>query len=286
MSVKRFFLTGAGGFLGGKLLQIIKNSKKFKPILVGQVDHYQGKFELCENADFSLFAPLCDRDVLVLCGAQYYKGHDPCVIKEMWDYNWAYSKILIDRFVERGGSRIVFFGSYLQLYNEFSAPYARDYIMTKKRLLGYAQTKTSDMLNLYLYDNWGCGDYREKLIPKLLSSLNEKRYFEIPDPEALIDICCSYQLCDEIVRVIANNVRGNFSLCTGRPKSLREVVGTLVRGLDLQEEAEHLIIWGNPNRTGSLLIPYLDTIEVPEISFHHSPLPYKSLYDESNKKLG
>lgn len=244
-------MTGVGGFLGSKIRRHLQADNTASVISVGESlkTHPQ-----TTAAALSHLGPY-DKDVLVLCGASYYKGNDPAQIALMRAYNCEYTKLVIDQFMQNRGWRIVFFSSYMQLYATGAEPYADRYLQTKREVLNYISTETkASLLNLFIYDNWAVDDPRPKFVPMLLRTLQEGREFNVPAPDTLMDLCDAEALTSTIALLCLKFDDGVVSLGTGIPMSLKEVVEQFIGGLGLEDRVNF-------------------GIDVP----HHNFIPYTNL---------
>ena len=221
-------MTGVGGFLGGKIRQRLSD----KGSSVIAISDKGNGLDLSPRISCSMLGQLgpLPRDVLVLCGAMYYKGHDPQKLSEMQAYNCTYTQRVVDTFVRAGGTRVCFFSSYMQLYSELSQPYAGEYIETKRRTLDFINSQNQvEVLNLVIYDNWCAGDHRPKFVPLLLNALENGREFLIPAPDKLMDISDSDSLAIEVAHQIQSFEPKSISIATGEPVTLGDLAGFIAR---------------------------------------------------------
>ena len=250
-----FFLTGSGGFLGKKILRRLSQCGCGDVFRVGEFDRHDGAYGFypASTLDSQI---LSESDTLILCGAQYYKGQNPELIAEMWRYNFEYTGDAIRKFAAEGGRNIVFFSSYMQLYD--SAPYASDYLDTKRNILASIECDTRlTVLNLYIYDNWCGGDTRPKILPYLLKAEQTRSRFSVPSPDALIDICDSNALVESIVSQVIDFKGGARSLATGSPTTLREMVNTFCS----REYVNNFVDFG-VNLPSTAFLPYVDLVSI------------------------
>jgi nucleoside-diphosphate-sugar epimerase len=248
-------MTGAGGFLGGRIRQCLSENGS---MVIAISDRGNG-LDLSPRISCSMLDQLGPlyRDVLVLCGAMYYKGDDSQKLSEMHAYNCIYTQRVVDAFIRAGGTRVCFFSSYMQLYSESSQPYAGAYIETKRRMLDYINCQHRvEVLNLVIYDNWCSGDSRPKFVPLLLNALENEREFLIPAPDTLMDIADSDALAIEVAHQIQSFEPKSISMATGEPVTL----GDLARSIEYSFGATGSIKYGDEPPVNRSL-PYVDLPE-------------------------
>lgn len=251
------YLTGGGGHLGGKILRAFLESCHKNITLIGETLGLPKTHRRCDLATFRSQEQFDQDDVLILCGAQYYKGSDVSIIEQMRTYNVDYTLSVLECFLVAGGQYVVYFSSYMQLYCNESNHRPAHYIKTKQLILNYLLSlRQVKLLNLYLYDNWSNDDCREKFVPKLLNALGSHEEFEITYPDTLIDLTEANLLADRIVNLIRERTLGSFSLASARPVTLFE----LASQVSSNYESRSAIVIGN--RHFSEPIPYIETIEM------------------------
>lgn len=261
--IGEIFLTGAGGYLGSKILKALAELKQTRISLIGESALNSDPYPKYGISELSTRQHFRQDDVLVLCGAQYYKGSDLSTIQQMRAYNVDYTLKIVDAFVSKGGKFIVTLSSYMQLYRNKSPHRPVEYVQTKQIVYEYvASVGRVSLLNLYLYDNWSADDQREKFVPKLLDALTSGADFRIPYPDILIDIADANSLAGMIAHLIISQAEGSYSLATFRPVRLLDVASKMSSYF----ESNANIIMGD--RHFSEPLPYIDAIEVAKIMPH------------------
>lgn len=229
-------MTGAGGFLGTKIRRRLQADNNASVVAVREIIKARG--HMCAQTTVAAMPQLgsFEQDVLVLCGATYYKGSDPKQIALMRAYNCDFTKLVIERFINGRGRKIIFLSSYMQLYTADAEPYANQYLRTKREVLDYIffDPKVS-VLNLYIYDNWAIDDIRLKFVPMLLKTLLEGQEFNIPAPDTLMDLCDAEALASVIASMCLRFEEGEVSLASGVPLTLREVAELFISSLRLKD---------------------------------------------------
>lgn len=253
-TLKRILMTGTGGFLGSKIRRYAQIDNIASVFAVSDsVNRQNDMYAQVTSLDLRNLGPFQD-DVLVLCGADYYKGNDPKQIRLMRAYNCDYTRFVIDQFLDGRGRKIVFFSSYMQLYATAAEPYAEQYLETKREMLDYISADArARVLNLYIYDNWAVDDVRSKFVPLLIQTLSNGLEFNIPSPDTLIDLCDAEALAKTIAGRCITFEEGVLSLGTGTPLSLRECAELFIRGLGLKDRVNFGV-----NAPHHHFIPYSD----------------------------
>lgn len=227
-------MTGAGGFLGSKVRLRIQRSGAASIVAVSESGRDFKLGNRMSVSDMPTIGPF-DNDVLVLCGAHYYKGDDPSQIASMQSYNCAYTRLVLDQFVNNRGRKIIYFSSFMQLFCRNKRPYAGWYVQTKQDMLDYARNDPRvKLLNLYIYDTWARDDDRPKFLPTLIDALSRGQTFNIPSPDTLMDLCDADSVADAVAFFCNTFDEGSLALCTGMPMTLREIAESAVSSLGLQ----------------------------------------------------
>lgn len=255
----RILLSGAGGWIGAKLRAHLSR-KKHTVISVGEDILHSDGFSRLSIGHFDRLNSVRN-DILVLCGASYYKGDAEDKLAEMVAYNVDYTTKLIDQFIARGGSKILFFSSYLQLFENDRVPYAKAYVYSKDTVLSYLKNLASvELLNIYLYDNWHNDDTRSKFLPLLLNALRTGSRFEIPSPGTLINLCTTESLIRTLGSLIENFEARQWSLCAPKTHTLKEVAAAFIRS----ENGDECVTFGSvPPLVRQL--PFVDCLELENI---------------------
>jgi CDP-paratose synthetase len=196
---ERILVTGATGFLGRALVERLLESEREVAVLhrasVSSAE-VLGKLrslgaEIVTFADHSEIADLVSvvaPDTVFHLATKYVRDHRPAELDQMIEANIAYGAHLLEGLMGSSAT-VVTAMTFFQFRAGESAPYSL-YSATKQAFLEiaryYRETKSLDVREVVLYDTFGPGDTRDKLIPHVIACIASGRRLELgPSAQAL-----------------------------------------------------------------------------------------------------
>lgn len=274
--MSRVLLTGATGFVGRNLLQglidrgddvaiIVRNNSKLLPLHDGVKKFvYNEDFESVNEA-IKEFKP----DVVCHVASLYIHNHVSSDVKNLISSNILFPSYLVEACVKNGVKDFLNIGTAWQYKTDNSKDFPNLYVSTKHAfdniLSHYTGHYPLSSASVLLYDTFGSGDTRNKLISKLLEIAKTGENLDMSPGEQKI---CLIYIKDVVSGLIAaidhlskqnNPINQTYVLYTGQLISLRELANKIreITGRNLN------INWGaKPYRQGEIMIPWT-TGDVP-----------------------
>ena len=255
----RIAVTGASGFIGSRLLKKLEKSGDAAMAL----SHELSLKELCGKLEE--FRP----EVLVHLASVFIAEHKPEDLDVLVDSNIRFGVRVLEACRLSNISRIVITGSSWQHYEDRSEVAVNLYGALKNGLEAiaryYADANDMSIAFLKLYDSYGAGDTRPKLIPHLVKLSRNGGNLDLSPVEQVVDFTHVQNTLDAIVLACAwtETHKGKFQdfRVSGRePMKLKQLV-------DLIERTSGRSIgihWGaRPYRAREVMKPWDKTPELP-----------------------
>lgn len=190
--VKRAIITGGTGFLGFHLAKnLVSQGWKIGFVVRLQSDLTKIKnlasseiFIFNDNPEelaifFNFFCP----DVVFHLASCVIVDHDILTLKNLIDSNILFGTYLLEAMIKVGCKKIINAGSFWQHFNNEKNNPVNLYAATKSAFYEiinyYYHALDFQVVNLELFDTYGPGDSRRKIINLLLDSLIDKKFLEL-----------------------------------------------------------------------------------------------------------
>lgn len=260
---QRVVLTGAGGFLGSHLaeylvnqgaatLLITHNSEPPRSVIesgVEAISVVDGEWE--ERVD--RFGPTC----VIHAATRFQVGHDRGDIAPMIRANVEFGARLLD-LAHSHGARFVTISSAWQRYEGRVAAPVNLYAATKQAfdvIADYCRSSGLALARLYLFDVYGPGDFRRKLVPLLMDAAKSGKPLLATSGHQLIDLTYVDDVVDAVAQV-AFAIDGQESLdavVKSGPVPVRQVAEALSTVIGEQVPVE----WGAvPDRDKEMVVDW------------------------------
>jgi len=226
----RVIVTGTSGFVGRSLM----------PLLAARGCEVRG-VSSGDAADGAavLVARVVDwrPDVVINLATRFVAEHDVDQIPGLIEANVEFGTLMAEGAV-RSGARLVTIDSAWQHFEGRDYAPVSLYAATKQALTAitdyYVQVKGLDRRSVVLFDTYGPGDVRPKLIPSLMRAALTGEPLEMSDGLQLIDLTYVDDVSRGIIDVALGGVGQETSvLRSGSPLTIREVVAVLETAIDL-----------------------------------------------------
>jgi nucleoside-diphosphate-sugar epimerase len=202
-------------------------------------------------------------DAVVHLAGCFVSEHGPDDVEPLVEANVALGTRLLEAMRLAGVSRLVDTGTAWQHYHSDGYRPVNLYAATKQAfgdiLQYYVDLGTVRAVTLDLFDTYGPGDWRPKLVPALLAALRSGRELAMSSGDQSLDlvhvedVCQAYEVATR--RLLAGDParHATYSVSTGAPRTLREVVRTLEQAAG----ATLSVAWGaRPDRAREVKTPW------------------------------
>lgn len=271
---RSILLTGAGGFIGHRLKTRLTAQGAAVHSLVrrsdGPEEHIISGEGLAAVENLEKILRTVQPDLVIHLASLFLAQHTSADIDDLIDSNVRLGLRLLEAMDRAGVRRIINTGTFWQHFENRDYDPVNLYAATKQAfedlLLYYANARGFACATLQLYDTYGPGDTRAKILALLERTAREGSHLGMSPGEQLLDlvhvddVCAAFELC--AVRMIEGNTAGHevYAVSSGSPMRLRDIVQlfqeTSGRTLDIG--------WGErPYRPREVMQPYNRGKSVP-----------------------
>lgn len=274
----RVMLTGATGFLGRRLSRRLVAEGHEVACLLRAESRSEGletaiaSYRVDESGDGlrDAFAAHCP-EVTVHLAAHFVAEHHPTDVVPLIRANVEYGARILDAMTAEGCHHLVWAGSAWQHFHDRAYCPVNLYAATKQAFSSLAEYYVDAcdlrLLELHLYDSYGEGDPRSKLLSLIKSAAINAVNIDMSEGNQRIhlvhvdDLAHGFVLAAEQVRAQTPGSRQVFRLPSAQAVSLRELVGLFNR---LHPQRPVQVRWGQrPARTREVAIPWEDAPILP-----------------------
>jgi len=245
-------VTGGTGFIGSNLVRKLSNEGWLVHVVSRQ--YYSAETQLPNNSP-SVFYHQFDGttvglikivqdakpEVVIHLASLFLSQHDSNDINALVESNLLFSMQLCEAMEKNGVRRLVNTGTSWQFYENIRENPVNLYSATKeafeKILNYYINAHDFSVITLYLYDTYGPGDPRPKLVNLLFKAISSQKSIDMSPGEQRInlvyiaDILQAYTIA--LGRLIApsfsQSYHEKFSICSESSLSLKELVALVER---------------------------------------------------------
>lgn len=174
-------------------------------------------------------------DAVFHLAGKYLKSHTPADIDGLLRDNFSFGVQVLDAAVAAGCKAFVNTGSYFQ-YDGDGAPKPYNLYAAAKQAFSdvldhYRDAYDMRAATLVLFDSYGPGDWRTKLIPALLKAQQSGDTLPVPADDPLLDlvhaddIAAAFVLAAQLLGNGSDSVDGkSFAVSSGQPMRISEIV--------------------------------------------------------------
>ena len=276
----KVLLTGATGFIGSQLTQrliseghqvaIVVRPESSLEILQAvlpqiQVHVYHGSY-----ASLVQSLELTQPELVIHVASLFLAQHKSSDVDGLISSNVLFGAHLLEAMDQSGVKLLVNTGTSWQNYKDQKFNPVNLYAATKQAFEDiihyYSEARELRVVTLRLFDTYGTGDLRPKLLPLLKRAAITGETLEMSPGEQMVDLVHIEDVVDcfiaACVRLIQGEVRSSeiYAVCSGEPISLKDLVGTLAQMAGKKLNVK----WGvRPYRKREVMHPWTSGCTLP-----------------------
>jgi len=226
-------ITGASGFLGAALVRRLA-SDKTPTVAVGGPRGQKSEFEsgitwVAHSADPERLARQIAEykpTTVVHCATYYVLTHRSSDLKPMFEANLHFGTHLLEQLTAIG-THFVNLSTFFQHQRTATEEFTSLYALTKSAFSSiaqwYGENSNINVADLTLFDTYGPGDRRKKLIPSLLACARSGETLELHSASAELNLCYIDDVISAISLVIQKQLSGNWSIRSHQTVSVADI---------------------------------------------------------------
>lgn len=237
---RRALVTGATGFIGGHLaarlvadgwqVTALQRAVSSASAACAELRHLGVEVATFESgAEVQRLARTCAPDAVFHLATHYLKDHGPGDVPALIDANVAFGTHLLEGLRGRNAP-VVSTMSYFQFTEGMPTPLSL-YSATKQAFLDVCEyfraVDGADIRQVVLFDTFGPGDTRNKLMPHLIAALREGRQVRLGPSRQPINLLYVDDVVAGLLAAAERQSAWMFALKAPRPTTVGEVVRTL-----------------------------------------------------------
>jgi len=226
-------VTGASGFVGAALVRRL-STDKMPTVAVGGPRGQKPEFNsavtwISYRDDFTDLASRIAEHrptTVVHCATHYVLAHKPSDIEPMLRANLHFGTQLLES-VNVIGTHFVNLSTFFQHQRTATGEPTSLYAASKSAFSSVAQWYGANtnikVADLTLFDTYGPGDRRKKLIPSLLAYAQLGETLRLLSTSAKVDLCFVDDVVSAIALVIQRQLTGNWSVRSQHPVTVADI---------------------------------------------------------------
>jgi CDP-paratose synthetase len=237
LSKKIIAVTGASGFLGKKIVKLLK--KNYRIIIFSTQKSKNTKkviykrYSLNENYEYIFKSNKIEGIIHI---ATNY-GRDNKNREKVYLANYKIPSKIFKAFIK---SNIKFFINTDTFYSIKDNVHLKNYILSKKKFflkIYKNKNKNKKIINLKLFHLVGRNDNKQKFIPSIIRALKTNKLIQLNFPKNYIDFIHVDDVVNAYIKIVKNinlfkKINYNIDICTGKTYSILKLVKDLKISLD------------------------------------------------------
>jgi nucleoside-diphosphate-sugar epimerase len=202
-SVRRLLVTGATGFIGSHLIPLLLREKFQVAIIKRKQTRYENNNVVIIDSDSyeSINSGIQDfkPDIVIHLAALYLNKHTPAQIAELIDSNITFGTYILEAMAENNVSKFINIGTQAQHFGNKQYCPVNLYAATKeafKDILAFYQDKGIQHKTIELFDTYGEGDTRKKIMELLINACRNKEPLDLTPGGQFIDLSSVDDICE------------------------------------------------------------------------------------------
>lgn len=274
-------ITGASGFIGSRLTDYLSGKKYHLSVILRkgssteQLSPCLHKIKIYRYSGSGInelidIMRASQPSLVIHTASLFLSNHTPGDIQSLVNSNLMFPVQLLEAMSVCGVRRFINTGTSWQHYDTSSYCPVNLYAATKQAFDDickyYVEAKLFKVITLKLFDTYGPGDPRKKLLHVLKESIADSISIDMSPGEQKIDlvhiddICNAYMCSIKSLMKMDEAAMEEYGVASGSPVSLRELVGLYekVSGKELN------VNWGGrPYREREVMSPWSNYMKVP-----------------------
>lgn len=219
----RVVVTGATGFLGQRLIEHLELNGH-EVIGVAGPSGFKGRDEASPSQLWALESPLVDvatkvalfqPEFILHCANHYVFHHRLSDIELMIDANLRFGLLLLES-VAGTPTHFINFSSFFQTFDEKTLQPNSLYAILKQSfsdvVAWYSSTSLLSTTDLVLFDVYGLGDLRDRIVPRLFAAARTGNELTVNSPDALLNLCHVDDVISAVDLVLRTRTIGRWAL--------------------------------------------------------------------------
>jgi nucleoside-diphosphate-sugar epimerase len=267
----RALLTGITGFIGGRLAQrLLADGWQVDAIVRPQSDTAALPFAadvsfhvVADGADLTPVLTAARPDTVFHLASLYLAEHRPDQVGDLVQSNILFPALLAEAMTATGVRRLVNTGTAWQHYGSDGYRPVNLYAATKQAaedlLLYYADARALSAVTLRLFDTYGRGDKRRKLIQILVEAARSGAPIAMSPGEQVVDMTHVDDVVDAFILAAARlaeaeGPRNDIFYVSGQRQDVRTLAALVA---DTLGQPIHADFGGRPYRAREVMRPYV-----------------------------
>lgn len=274
---RRALVTGATGFIGKHLVRHLRDAGWEVHAILRRMPEEPtpagpDRFHLYSGSTDDVMAAVraCCPDVTFHLASLFLASHTPDQVAGLVESNLLFGTQILEAVALQQAGKVVNTGTSWQYFHSPSYRPVNLYAATKQAfediLKYYVDAATLNAVSLNLFDSYGPGDTRPKLLRLLIHTLRSQTPLQMSAGEQMIDlvhvddICRAYLQAAELLLSSALPAGSSFAVSGGQRRTLRGIVETFEQeagkrlpiewGARPYREREVMQLWDGPQLPG------------------------------------
>jgi nucleoside-diphosphate-sugar epimerase len=209
-------------------------------------------------------------EVIVHCATHYVYSHEPSDIAPMFDANLHFGTHILEA-LRTSDAQFDNISTYFQHQRTAKGQSTSIYAISKSAFSSivqwYGGNTALKITDLTLFDTYGPGDERKKLIPNLLACARSGTTLELRSASAAVDLCYVDDVVAAIDLVVSKRKSGSWSVRSGHPITVADIARTTeeITGRRVVDKfSDSLVVAGLPMEVPPMLPGWRPNVELRE----------------------
>jgi nucleoside-diphosphate-sugar epimerase len=213
---KTVILSGASGFTGKNLIKCF-DSKEWQILIIKRPSNYNLKpllpslieIDLKDKAELRQVLNLSQISAVIHLATIYDRNESLSLKDNIWEVNYCLGEQLLE-IALHSNAHFVHIESYLQ----YEVKKGTEYLKSKLAFSELVEQKKSlnyeNITSLILFDNYGFGDVRQKILDKLIRAKQFSQVLQLEQPSSFILLTFIEDVTQAIFRAISESRYGRY----------------------------------------------------------------------------